>query len=240
MNMKLRTVPFKLAVFILASCSLKAQQTSNEVTIVGEMKHVMWKGQLYGSINLDTIAKKQHLYGLGPLEYLAGEILILDGQSFKSTVTSDLTMKVEETYDIKAPFLGYANISKWTNRMLPDSVQTIQQLETYLDKVTQNALRPFIFKISGTVEKATIHIVNLPEGSKVSSPDEAHKGQKNYALENEPSLIIGFFSTEHKAIFTHHDTFLHMHLITEDRQKMGHLDEVVFRKGGMKLYLPAD
>jgi acetolactate decarboxylase len=229
-----------LTTFLLTSCVSNAQNTSNEVKIVGQMKDVMWKGQLYGNIKLDTITNKTNLYGLGPVEYLSGEILIFDGKSYKSTVTSDTTMKVEETYDIKAPFFGYANISKWTEQSLPDSIQTIQQLETYLDKVTNNSPRPFMFRLSGTVEQATIHIVNLPKGSKVSSPYEAHKGQKNYELKNEQSEIIGFFSTEHKAIFTHHDTFLHMHLVTADRQKMGHLDKVLFKKGTMKLYLPTE
>ncbi|MFM1893580.1 MAG: hypothetical protein RIQ90_746 [Bacteroidota bacterium] len=229
-----------LTTFLLTSCVSNAQNTSNEIKIVGQMKDVMWKGQLFGNINLDTIADKTNLYGLGPVEYLSGEILIIDGKSYKSTVTSDTTMKVEETYNIKAPFFGYANISKWTEQTLPDSIQTIQQLETYLDKVTNNSPRPFMFKLSGTVEQATIHIVNLPKGSKVSSPDEAHKGQKKYELENEQAEIIGFFSTEHKAIFTHHDTYLHMHLITTDRQKMGHLDEVLFKKGTMKLFLPTE
>jgi acetolactate decarboxylase len=229
-----------LTILALTSCSSKAQQRTNEVKIVGEMKNVMWKGQLYGNINLDTIANKTNLYGLGPVEYLAGEILIIDGKSYKSTVVSDSTMKVKETYNIKAPFFGYANISKWTEQTLPDSIQTIQQLETYIDKVTKKSPRPFMFKLSGTVEKATIHIVNLPKGSKVSSPDEAHEGQKNYELKNEQADIIGFFSTEHKAIFTHHDTYLHMHLMTSDQQKMGHLDEVLFKKGTIKLYLPAE
>ena len=238
--MNFKTTLLGLTIFIIASCSSKAQQTTNEVKIVGEMKNVMWKGQLYGNIKLDTITNKTNLYGLGPVEYLSGEILIIEGNSYKSTVTSDTTMIVEETYDIKAPFFGYANISKWTEQMLPDSIQTIQQLETYLDKVTKNSPRPFMFKLTGTVEQATIHIVNLPKGSKVSSPDEAHNGQKKYDLENEQAEIIGFFSTEHKAIFTHHDTYLHMHLITTDRQKMGHLDEVLFKKGTMKLYLPTE
>jgi len=229
-----------MTILTLTSCSSKAQQTTNGVKIVGEMKNVMWKGQLYGNIKLDTITNKTNLYGLGPVEYLSGEILIIDGKSYISTVVFDTTMKVEETYNINAPFFGHANISKWTEQVLPDSIQTIQQLETYLDKVTKNSPRPFMFKLSGTVEQATIHIVNLPKGSKVSSPDEAHKGQKNYELKNEQSEIIGFFSTEHKAIFTHHDTFLHMHLITADRQKMGHLDEVLFKKGTMKLYLPTE
>ncbi len=238
--MNFKTTLLGLTIFPLTSCSSKAQQTTNEVKIVGQMKNVMWKGQLYGNINLDTIANKTNLYGLGPVEYLAGEILIIDGKSYKSTVTSDTTMKVEETYDIKAPFFGYANISKWTEQTLPDSIQTIQQLETYLDKLTKNSPRPFMFKLTGTVEQATIHIVNLPKGSKVSTPDEAHKGQINYELKNEQAYIVGFFSTEHKAIFTHHDTFLHLHLMTTDKQKMGHLDEVLFKKGTMKLYLPTE
>lgn len=238
--MKHKTILLALTIFTLTNNSAIAQQTSGDVKIVGEMKNVMWKGQLSGSINLDTLTNKTHLYGLGPVEYLRGEILIVDGKSYKSTVVSGKTMKVEETYDLKAPFFGYAVISKWTEHELPDSVQSIPQLETYLVQTTKNAPRPFMFKLTGTVEQATIHVVNLPEGSKVSSPDEAHEGQKNYDLKNEQSEIIGFFSTEHKAIFTHHDTFLHMHLITKDRLKMGHLDKVVFKKGMVKLYLPAE
>ena len=236
--MNFKTTFLGLSILALTNCTSKAQQTTNKVKIVGEMKNVMWKGQLYGNINLDTIANKTNLYGLGPVEYLVGEILIIDSKSYKSTVVSDTTMKVEETFDIKAPFFGYANISKWTEQSLPDSIQTIQQLEHFLDKITKSSQRPFMFKLTGTVEQATIHIVNLPKGTKVSSPEEAHKGQTNYKLKNEKSEIIGFFSTEHKAIFTHHDTYLHMHLITTDLQKMGHLDEVLFKKGTMKLYLP--
>jgi acetolactate decarboxylase len=200
----------------------------------------MWKGELHGNIDLDTIADKTNLYGLGPVAFLRGEILIIDGKSYKSTVVSDSTMHVEETYRLKAPFFAYANIAGWTAQPLPDSVQTIQQLEQYLDMVTTSSPRPYLFKLAGIVEEATIHIVNLPEGATVSSPEEAHAGQKNYKLKNEQFEIVGFFSTEHKAIFTHHDTFLHMHFITKDLQKMGHLDKALFQKGTTTLYLPAN
>lgn len=83
---------------------------------------------------------------------------------------------------------------------------------------------------------ATIHIQNLPEGTKVSSPQEAHQGQTNYELFNENVEIVGFFSTQHKGVFTHHDSYVHMHLITKDESKMGHVDELEIRK--LKLYLP--
>src|SRR5690606_28291475 len=95
-----------------------------------------------------------------------------------------------------------------------------------------------MFKLTGEIETAKIHIVNLPKGSKVSSPQEAHKGQTNFPLTNEQVEIIGFFSTEHKGIFTHHNTNLHMHLITNDKLKMGHLDEFTLKKGTAKLHLP--
>lgn len=235
-NNKLVIVVMVSTIMLFANITVMAQESCHNVTIVGAMKNVMWKGQLYGTINLDTIANKRNLYGLGPVEYLAGELLIVNGKVYKSTVITDSTMKVEETYNVKAPFFGYSNVGKWVEQVLPDSIRTIAQLEEYINETTKKLKRPFLFRLEGAIEKATIHIVNLPQGTKVSSPDDAHRGQKNYHLQNEQVEIIGFFSTEHKAIFTHHDTFLHMHLITADKSKMGHLDELRLKKG-TRLYL---
>ncbi len=207
--------------------------------IAGAMKNVMRKGQLYGNIKLDTILPREHLYGLGPVEYLTGEILILDGQSYRSTVVNGQQMKVSTSFDLKAPFFAYAHIPAWVEQTLPDSVQNLQQLEKFLNQITKNIPRPFMFKLTGIVDDAMIHVVNLPAGSQVSSPEEAHRGRKSYQLKNESAELLGFFSTEHQTIFTHHDTYLHIHLITSDRNQMGHLDSVRFRQGVMKLFLPA-
>ena len=214
------------------------QQKSDSIILIGAMRNVMWKGELSGKIALDTISNKKNLYGLGPVEFLRGEIIILDGKPYLSTVLSDSSMQVRETYYIKAPFFGYAHIPSWKASALPDSIQSIPQLEHYLDNLTQTISRPFFFRLEGIVETAIIHIVNLPDGSTVRSPAEAHVGQVNYPLRNEQAVILGFFSTEHKTIFTHHDSFLHMHLISSDKKKMGHLDSVTFKKGSIKLYLP--
>lgn len=201
------------------------------------MKNVMRKGQLYGTIDLDTISNKQHLYGLGPAEYLTGELLILDGKAYKATVAADSSMTVEETFQSKAPFFGYATINSWSEQQLPDNVQTMQELEEFLQKNVKKS-EPFFFQLKGTIEHARLHVVNLPKGSAVNSPEEAHKGKISYFLGKEDMTILGFFSTEHQSIFTHHDTYLHLHLITSDKQKMGHLDSFSLQKGSVKLYLP--
>jgi acetolactate decarboxylase len=229
---------------ILLGCRVNEQQANgknpagNSPKIVGAMKNVMHKGELAGIIDLDTIVDKQHLYGLGPVEYLTGEIMLIDGQAYKSVVVNDTTMQVTETFSIKAPFFGYANIESWTEMEIPDSVSTISQLENFLDMATKDYPRPFFFKLKATVDTASVHVVNLPKGIKVSTPEEAHQGQKNFDIFNKQVELLGFFSTEHKAIFTHHDTYVHIHLITDDKQTMGHLESLSIKKGTAKFYLP--
>ena len=83
-------------------------ETYPDVKVVGAMKNVMWNGSLESSIDLDTISDKKGLYGLGPESFLTGELLIIDGKTFLSKVTSDSTMSVQKTLDVSAPFFVYA------------------------------------------------------------------------------------------------------------------------------------
>jgi acetolactate decarboxylase len=202
------------------------------------MKDVMWGGRLSAQFDSDTLASKGHLYGLGPMEFLAGEILILDGKAYKAQVLGDTSIKVTETSRVRAPFFGYANIGKWGAFPLPDSVATLPQLEAFLDDATKQRSRPFFFKINAVADSADIHVVNLPKGAKVSSPADAHVGQKDFRIRGERIDVLGFFSTTHQTLFTHHDSFIHAHLITADRKKMGHLTGFSIRKGTGDLYLP--
>lgn len=241
--MTIRIITLSILAIGMMSCNsfktknnAKETETISDVKIVGAMKNVMWKGELGSSIDLDTISNKKGLYGLGPTTYLTGELLINNGKSYVSKVISDSTMIVENQYDVSAPFFVYANVTEWSEIDLPSNIKTIQDLEKFIDEKTTQFKRPFVFKLIGKVSKATIHIQNLPEGTKVSSPDQAHQGQVKYDLNEEDTEIVGFFSTEHKGVFTHHDSFLHMHLITKDESKMGHLDELDIES--MKLYLP--
>jgi acetolactate decarboxylase len=203
---------------------------------IGAMRQVMWEGKLEGQVSLDTLVPKKGLYGLGPESYLTGELLIDNGVVYVSRVTSDSTMVVEPTSHVSAPFFVYAHVDEWRSRSLPDSVKTQGQFEHFLDLTTKGDKRPFAFKLEGEVQKAVIHVQNLPEGTTVSSPQQAHQGQTDYNVTEASATIIGFFSTEHQGVYTHHDSFVHMHLITEDKQLMGHLDEASF--GAMTLYLP--
>ncbi len=209
----------------------------NSVKVAGAMKNVMKKGELQGTISLDSVAKKG-VYGLGPVEFLSGELLILDGEVFKSVVRNENSMEVEKTNAVKAPFFVYAEVEKWKSVSLPSSVNSLENLEIFLNKRTPDDAEAFPFRLKGKINSAKIHIVNLPQGQKVSSPKEAHEGLTNYTLEDKEIEILGFFSRKHQAVFTHHNTYMHLHLITEDEKQMGHLDQVEFDANNLKLYLP--
>ena len=202
------------------------------------MRNVMMKGDLTRTISLDTLDPRLHLYGLGPYEEIQGEVIIIDGHAYFSKVVSKTEMEVTESYAIKSPFFVHTYVADWEEHILPDSVTNIKALEAYLNSITKNHPRPFAFKLSGTIPHAVIHIVNKPEGKKVKSKKDAHKGLTQYPLEKVEASIIGFFSTEHQTVFTHHDSYTHMHLLTKDLTKMGHLDEVQLNSETVKLYLP--
>lgn len=113
---------FIILIIILAPFTIKAQQSYPDVIVAGQMKDVMWNGQLYGKLQLDTIPQKKHLYGLGPAAYLKGELMIMDGKSYVSTVVNDTTMIVTSTYKAQAPFFAYTNVNKWIETNLPDLI----------------------------------------------------------------------------------------------------------------------
>lgn len=230
-----------LPVILCIHCKSPQKETPNNpstLQIVDAMKNVMWNGDLEGKIELDSIQNKSGLYGIGPQSFLTGELLIKDGISYLSKVTSDSTMSVERNFQVSAPFFVYTNVTEWKEIKLPKDIRGVNDLENFISSITQEQGPPFVFKLTGNASHAIIHIQNLPLGTKVSSPTEAHKGQISYSLTDEDAEIIGFFSKKHQGVFTHHDSYFHMHLITKDESKMGHLDEIEI--GNMVLYLPEE
>lgn len=229
-------------IFILVLVGCKNSDNSlqksaySDIQIVSAMKNVMWKGELHGKILLDTIKDKTGLYGVGPLEGLRGEVLLFNGVTYTSKVDSAGNPILETSTDVRAPFFVYANVNMWDTISLPSSISTIDQLDKFIDDSTKSNKRPFAFRLSGKVEELHYHIQNLPPNTKVSNPKEAHAGQVKYKLDTAEVEIVGFFSTEHQGIFTHHDTHLHLHVLSNDLKHMGHMDKVLFRD--MKLLLP--
>lgn len=235
-----KKIVLSTTLILFSTVLVNAQRSNSPVKVIGAMQNVFAKGQLHGLIYLDTIPDRSFVYGLGPHEYLSGELMMLEGVVYFSKVFGENEMVVSQNAEVESPSFAYAQVYKWNEYFLPDSIRTLTDLETYLDSLTNSAQGPFLFKLAGTVSKAKFEVLNLPKGNRVSVEQDAYVGRKFFELEEEEVDILGFFSREHKGIFTPPDAFLHLHVMTKNKEKMGHLDQVVFKKGAMKLYLPAN
>lgn len=235
-TMKALTLLFILLYFPLTGSAQKTTFNS-AVQHSGAMRNVMWKGELHATLKTDTLPDNRHLYGLGPVEGLKGEILILDGITYVSKIENDGSMKVIQEKQIGAPFFVYGRCNEWSRFQLTPSTVSLAALEKLLDSLSVTFTKPFLFRLTGHFPSAEIHVVNLPDGIKVTNPEMAHTNQRNFQLENQEAEIVGFFSKEHSGVFIHHDSFVHCHLITSDKQQMGHLETLVIDPGFATLWI---
>ena len=210
-----------LFVPIVFDCS--DYQDINNVKIIGQMSDVMWQGKLDGIISTDTISSKG-TYGLGPLENLRGEVLVFDGDTYISGINEVDELYVKKVKDAKSPFFVYVNESDLKESRLSSNVYDLSSLENFLDNKFETVSIPFVFVLKGNWKNINVHSVDLPIGSKVTSPKEAHEGLKNFKYKNIDGYLVGFFSRKHQTIFTHHDSFIHCHFISKDKNIMGHVD----------------
>jgi len=217
---------------LLIGASLTAQD--HRVVATGAMRNTMFQGQLAGLIALDSVARPG-VFGIGPMEFLRGELLVLDGIVYVSEATADGGMKVEQRSEARAPFFVHQQVDAWTTVEIPDGVVDLQTLDALLTERYATLGFPFAFRLSGKVREVHAHIVDVPLGAEVNGPDDAHRHNKDFTISDRQVDLVGFFSTKHKAVFTHHDTNIHVHAITAERDWMGHVEALRSQAGALTL-----
>jgi acetolactate decarboxylase len=66
-----------------------------------------------------------------------------------------------ESNHLKAPFFAYSHIPNWTEEIMEEEIQSVFQLESYLERRMKGFSGPFMFKLTGIVKDATIHVMYL-------------------------------------------------------------------------------
>ena len=221
---------------VLLSVASYAQ--NGPVIATGAMRNTMFNGQLAGLIQLDSIAEPG-VFGLGPVEYLRGELLLWDGHAYRATAKGDSAVHVAEHPETKAPFFVHQLVREWQDVLLPDSVVDLGTLNAFLTS-RFGAAPPFAFKLHGVCERVDLHIVDVSPGTVVRGPDDAHRENKHFRLTDRSVDLLGFYSTRHQAVLTHHDTHIHVHAITAERDAMGHVEELAFDPRQLSLVVAID
>lgn len=208
-----------ITVGFLLTGSLRAQ-----VIATGALKRTMWDGQRSGLIAMDSLSAPG-TYGMGPLEHMRGEITLVDGRSHVARVAGDsLAVSVDPT--AKAPFFVHARVSRWEEVVLPAEVQNAEQLDAFLEK--RSGDEPFFFRLNGRYEEMDLHAWDLPADSTFTGPVEGARYKRHFSFKEAQGEVVGVFSRHHRTVFTHHDSFIHLHFLSSDGRVMGHVDTLGF------------
>jgi len=191
-----------------------------------------------GKIDLPPLAKIPHLYAVGPLENLQGEVTIWDSKPLISRVKNQ-TLQVDNDHTGKACFLVYGQARTWESIKLASPLNLPQIDDAIKQAATKYGIdtdRPFPFLIKGSVKSARYHVMNRTDSAPPTPGPNAHEQAKvRYSIKDTQVELLGFYSEHHQGIFTHHSSFVHMHVKTPDDKVAGHLEELQLEPGALLL-----
>ncbi|MCB0638462.1 MAG: hypothetical protein KDC54_17655 [Lewinella sp.] len=225
---------------LLAACRSSPDPVSVIVECRGAMRNFMVDHDISAKASLDTFANRRHLYALGAMEDLKGEIQVFDGEPYLSRVFNG-SLAFNGNFAGKAALLVYAEVPAWESFPVPGEVVSQAGLEAFIATTgRQHGLDPaaaFPFLLEGQAASVDWHVIDWPAGD-TEHTHEKHRTSGLYGtLTDEPVEVLGFLSTSHTGIFVHHTTDVHMHLKTTDGRIAGHVD-ALSPGAGMVLKLP--
>ena len=226
-----------LTVFILSSCGPTNDMW--EVENHGVLREIMQEQKIGANADLKDFENMPNLYALGALEGLSGEILIVDGKPFNG-IANQGNLVFDKSFDKKATLLVSSQVDEWEIITLKETFKNLKELQAMIlaqGKATGiDVLKPFPFMIKGDFQRIDWHVINAKEAK-----SQNHEAYKTAGLNGSEAYtdarILGFYSSQHEGIFTHHGSYVHLHFLSADESTMGHVDELV-QLGVVELFLP--
>ncbi len=230
-----------LGIILMLFLSVNCQpQSKKGVHVAGELRKMMFDEDISAKIDLKSLENNKYLYGLGALANLKGEILIIAGVPFITSVKNGM-VKLDQSYNHQAALLVYTEQENWQQIDIPDRVVSLKDLENFISKTSVKYSipqdQPYPFLIRGKVKSVQWHIIDWPEGDTEHTHAKHKASGLHGTIADETVEILGFYSDKHQGVFTHHTTNMHLHVKNQTGNIAGHLDGLLLGKG-ITLSLP--
>ena len=207
---------------VLVGCNDHSEST---IKVAGKLRDIMHNNNVSAKIYPDSI-DNENLYGIGALAGLQGEITIVNGKTYASEFIDD-TIKTTHSWNNGAVLLVYTNIENWTDGIELQNLTSGSELADFIGKeISEN--KPIAFLLKGKPKTVVYHIITPDE-------EDHHSPTHTFTSSGMEVTVVGFYSEDHKGIFTHRDQNVHMHIIDENGHT-GHVD--MLDPGNMILYIP--
>ena len=243
-----------IVLFLATGCdrqtSTPSAKTPKDLTLIqyGKMREVIGRQQHQGRISLTEAIKQPHLYAVGALEGLTGEVTILDGKVYAAKApNSDSLSPLTKIGETKAALLVGFHVEKWNKYEIASDVSP-NELESYIERQAQvtgiDTSRPFPFVIEGTLADLHLHVIrgacpvhSKRNGIELGEDTKPYHGHHD-SLEGK---LFGVFAKDAAGNLTHPGTSTHTHTVYSENETdlTGHVESVGVAKGAI-LLLPSD
>lgn len=230
-----------------AACAPAPESDSSwngEVRVDGALRAMMHDGATGAAVSLAELLPDPHLYGVGALADLEGELTVLAGTAYLSYPDGDaaaLTSTHTESTN-GAALAVTTRVERW-ERFTIERAVPFDELDAAIAEVVEAAGRdpaariPFL--IHGIVEDLEWHVI---DGSRLDDGPSSHRAHMEAAarmrLDRGTATLIGFYSSGDAGVFTHMDSTTHIHAVVEEPLSSGHVDSVTI-PAGTTISLPA-
>ena len=215
------------------------ESESNWVQSQWMLRNFMARWDISPVIDLWTL-EKENLYALGAYWNLQWEIIILDGKSLGTRYDQNEVTIDREFWDDTSSLLVYDYVEARESFPLWNSVDKdwLQEaIKSRADEYWIDTSEPFVFQLQWVLVSAEYHIIDRDPNDLEHTHEKHLTSWYQWVFENEEVTILWFYSDSHQWVFTHHSTYLHMHIWNEQQQLWGHIDELQ-TSDGMVLFLP--
>ncbi len=216
-----------------ADAPARVEGSGYDLRFVGAQRETVRNGKLAAALDLRTLAKTPHLYGVGPIEQLRGEVTIADSRPALARVAPDGAVQVTESFEAGVPFFVWAEVPVWQTVPIAPEVRSFADLEAFVPHAAAAAgldpHKPLPFLIRGREDFIEFHVLNRI-GDAPHRMAMHRKIQIVFELVQAEATMVGFHSAAHRGVFTPMDSAIHIHFQTADNSKSGHVQRLELGK----------
>jgi len=226
-----------LSVALMGGCV--SRSWNGKVRMWGTLRGVLHDGDTSGKVRLSE-ATKPHSVGIGAPEGLAGEIVVLNGETWVGQ--ADANGRAETRYpappDAMATFLAMATVPRWVDS-LTDGRLSLDGLEHSVraaaEKNGLDTKAPFPFVVKGRFSSVKLHILNgrCPFAPSQPDDDPTHDPIR-VQTDATQGVLVGFYYDGKPGVLTHAGKKLHVHAVLQDEHHtVGHVEAVSVEAGAV-------
>ena len=221
---------------------------AQDLTVHGNFRHMMHTGETAGTVALDTLTVPS-AWGVGATAGLRGEVVIRDGAVLVSRGDDPDARLTPPEAGEQAVILAFGTVEDWQSVAIPHDLAP-DRLTHFIEMQAQSlGLDPqggFPVRIEGSFPQLVWHVVTgeVPaHGGHGTGHGGGHansqSGMNLYDEAGATGEIIGVYTgAALEGIASHPGERLHLHFVSGDGTRSGHIDEITISAGAL-LMLPA-